>query len=75
MPLRQMGTQDSVLRRQIFVLQKEVHVNYPRHVGQEPSPLIASHMDRPSCHTRILNDSRYFDHTGPIDEACTRTRP
>ncbi len=58
-----MGTEDSVLRRQIFVLQKEVQVNYPSHVGQQPSPLISSHMDRPSCHSRILNDLPYFDHT------------
>jgi hypothetical protein len=63
-----MGTQDSVLRRQIFVLQKEVLINYPSQVSQQPSPLTASPMDRPSCHTRVLNDFPYFDHMGNLSK-------
>src|SRR5579863_5883414 len=58
-----MSAQNSVLHREIFILQKKLLVNRSGNVGQQACPLVASHADRPSCHTRISNDFWYFDPT------------
>src|SRR5262245_13422596 len=68
---RQVCAENTVLRSEVFVLQKQFLVHQPRDISQQPSPLIAIHANRPSSQVSDSQAVLVFDPTG----AATRHSP
>src|SRR5215471_2523448 len=63
-PCWQVPPQNSVLRRQVLVLEEQFLVHQPRYKRQQTSVLIAVHGNCPSSQISDSQLLEYFDHSG-----------
>src|SRR5215472_5896620 len=59
-PCGQVRSQNSILCRQVLVLEEQFLVHQPRYIRQQTSPMIAVHANRPSSQVSDFRAVRVF---------------